>query len=543
MKWIFSLLLLVSFSLKSQKLKKADRAIVQNLQSEIAFLSDDKLEGRETGSAGEKLAADYLVAKFNEIGLIPKGENASYLQKFDIDQGKTMMPASRLLINGEELRPMAEYFPLLFGSEGSLQAFSVPAFKEHGSPWFLDIKDLAEKNSANPHFDYEPAIRAVAAGYEQKGANAVFVFNSNTADDDLAFHPFSSLAALKIPVIYITKVAAEKHLTDPSSNLEIDLKLSVGDKKNSATNVIGMLDNGAPHTTIIGAHYDHLGYGEHNSLWTGARSIHNGADDNASGTALILEMARMLKKARFKKNNYLFICFSGEEMGLYGSKYFTNHPTIDLEKVNYMVNADMVGRLNPSTHLLTVGGVGTSPAWSKVFDSKSKYFQFQFDSSGIGPSDHTAFYLKDIPVLFFFTGSHKDYHKPSDDADKINYVGELQVIKFIYDVIEKTNSMDKLAFSKTAESGPEVPRFTVSLGIMPDYTYNNDDGVRADAVVDGRAAQKAGILAGDVINAIDNNSFTDLMSYMNVLSKYKKGETVKVTLQREGQQHIFELTF
>src|SRR6185503_1802176 len=312
---------------------------------------------------------------------------------------------------------------------------------------------------------------------------------------------------------------------------------ALGDKKRTGHNVTGFVNNGAANTIIIGAHYDHLGYGEdHNSLWTGPAEIHNGADDNASGTAAVIELARMLKNARLKNNNYLFICFSGEELGLYGSKYFTEHPTVDLNTANYMINSDMVGRLNDSTHSITIGGYGTSPTWGNILEQNTKAFSVKFDSSGIGPSDHTSFYLKNIPVLFFFTGIHKDYHKPTDDADKINFAGELQVIKYIYHVIEETNKLGKLAFLKTREPKMEGKRFTVTLGIMPDYTFSGK-GVRADGIIDGKPAQQAGMQSGDVIVKLGENSVSDLNSYMSALSKYKKGDATTVTILR-GKDEI-----
>jgi hypothetical protein len=307
----------------------------------------------------------------------------------------------------------------------------------------------------------------------------------------------------------------------------------------------GYIDNGAAHTIIIGAHYDHLGFGEdHNSLWTGEASIHNGADDNASGIAGIIELARMLKKSKLKNNNYLFLGFSGEELGLYGSKYYTEHPTIDFSSANYMINSDMIGRLNDSTHALTVGGYGTSPSWGEIITSAKKPFEIKFDSSGIGPSDHTSFYLKNIPVLFFFTGVHKDYHKPTDDIDKINFYGELQVIKYIYDVIKATNKIGKIDFSKTKEPKMGGSRFTVSLGIMPDYTFDGKGvGVRADAIIDGKIAQKAGIREGDIITRLGKYYSPDLNSYMDALSKFKKGDATTVTIMRGNKPLTFDIVF
>ncbi|MGH2647794.1 MAG: M20/M25/M40 family metallo-hydrolase, partial [Ginsengibacter sp.] len=472
MKNTFLILLIFVQSVSAQKIKKADRNIIANLQSEIGFLASDRLEGRRTGTPGEKLAYEYLSQQFKNIGLIPKGDDNSFTQAFEINEGKEILPSTHLIINSNDCIIEKDFFPFAFSGNGSTEAYASPALLEKKMPWFLDIKDIIEKNKNNPHFELEEAIRDKAAEFADKGASAVIVYNTGDKDDELKFDGKEKMEPLKIPVIFVTKDAAKKYLSDNSSNLEINLKVLLGNKKRDGHNVIGFINNGAATTIIIGAHFDHLGYGEdHNSLWTGPPAIHNGADDNASGTAAVIELARMLKSSKLKNNNYLFICFSGEELGLYGSKYFTEHPTVDLSSVDYMINSDMVGRLNDSTHTITIGGYGTSPLWGKLLDQKTKSFDVKFDSSGIGPSDHTSFYLKNIPVLFFFTGTHKDYHKPSDDVDKINFPGELYVIKYIYHVIEETNNTGKLAFSKTKEPKMGGARFTVSLGIMPDYTY------------------------------------------------------------------------
>ncbi len=527
----------------AQRLKKSDRVIIDSLRSEISFLASDRLEGRRTGTPGEKLAYEYLSGAFKKIGLQPKGDNNSFIQSFEVNEGKQILPATHLSLNGTELTVNKDFFPFIFSSEGSVDAYASPALLEKNMPWFLDIKETIEKNSTNPHFNLEEAIKDKASDFASKGASAVIVYNTGSKDDELKFEGKEKIDALKIPVLFVTKDAAKKYLNDNASNLEIKGKIAISDKKREGHNVTGYIDNNATKTIIIGAHYDHLGLGEdHNSLWTGAPEIHNGADDNASGTAAVIEIARMLKNSKLKNNNYLFICFSGEELGLYGSKYFTEHPTIDLSSVNYMINSDMVGRLNESTHTITIGGYGTSPEWGDILDKKTKAFDVKFDSSGIGPSDHTSFYLKNIPVLFFFTGAHKDYHKPTDDVEKINFPGELQVIKYIYHVIDETNKLGKLAFSKTREPKMQGVRFTVSLGIMPDYTFDGK-GVRADGIIDGKIAQKAGIQAGDVITKLGDNSFTDLNSYMSVLSKYKKGDSTTVTVMRGNNELKFNIVF
>ena len=543
MKNALLILLLFSQFVSAQKLKKHDKIIIDNLKSEIGFLASDQLEGRKTGTPGEKLAYEYLSDQFKKIGLIPKGDNNSFIQAFEINEGKQILPSTHLVINSNDLAVEKDFFPFIFSGDGAIDTYASPALLEKNMPWFWDIKETIEKNKNNPHFQLEEAIKDKAIEFAGKGASAVIVYNTDSANDELRFEGTEKTEPLKIPVLFVTKEAEMKYLNDNSSNLEIKFKVAIGDKKREGHNVTGYIDNGAANTIIIGAHYDHLGYGEdRNSLWTGPPSIHNGADDNASGTAAVIELARMLWNSNLKNNNYLFICFSGEELGLYGSKYFTEHPTINLSSVNYMINSDMVGRLNDSTHTITIGGFGTSPVWGNILNEKTKAFNIKFDSSGIGPSDHTSFYLKNIPVLFFFTGTHKDYHKPTDDIEKINFPGELQVIKYIYHVIEETNKLGKLAFSKTREPKMESAHFTVSLGIMPDYTFSGK-GVRADGIIDGKIAQKAGIQAGDVIIKLGDNDFSDINSYMTVLSKFKKGDATKVTVLRGKDELTFDIIF
>lgn len=298
-------------------------------------------------------------------------------------------------------------------------------------------------------------------------------------------------------------------------------------------NVLGYLDNGAENTVIIGAHYDHLGHGIMGSLHAGDPAIHNGADDNASGIAAMLRIAEELKNGRAKNNNYLFMGFSGEEMGLYGSKYFANNPTLNLGKVNYMLNMDMVGRLNEEK-VLAVNGAGTSPSWKEVIEGLSiGGIQAKTSDSGIGPSDHTSFYLKDIPVLHFFTGQHTDYHKPSDDAELVNYEGLLLVTDYMLALIEELDDNGKLAFTKTKDEDEsrKAASFKVTLGVMPDYVYNGE-GMRIDGVIDGRPGAKAGLENGDIIIKIGDTEVKDIYGYMEGLGKFKTGDKTTVVVKR-----------
>ena len=371
-------------------------------------------------------------------------------------------------------------------------------------------------------------------------------YNNSKIADQLVFDPKDKSETAAIPVIYLTAPAKEKFMNDPAAAYDIKLKVDIGPKTRQGHNVVGYIDNGAPGTIVLGAHFDHLGYGEDgNSMVRGGeKQIHNGADDNASGTAALMELARLMKKTKSPGSNFLFIAFSGEELGLYGSKYYVENPTIALSKVNYMINMDMVGRLNDSTKTITIGGFGTSPAWNEIlYGVKKPGFNIKIDSSGSGPSDHTSFYRKDIPVLFFFTGLHTDYHRPSDDAPKINYLGELQIVKYIQTVIEKSKDKGKLAFLKTREQQTSTSaRFSVSMGIMPDYTFSGA-GVKVDGVSDGRPALKAGIKTGDIVTQLGEYKINSVEAYMQALSKFKKGDATKVIVKRGTEEKTFDIVF
>lgn len=315
-------------------------------------------------------------------------------------------------------------------------------------------------------------------------------------------------------------------------------------KEINGKNVVGFIDNGAANTIIIGAHYDHLGWGDENSLWTGERAIHNGADDNASGVSAMLELARKLKanSTSTNKYNYLFIAFSGEEKGLWGSNYFSKNSTIDLNTVNCMLNMDMVGRLN-AERALSISGTGTSPEFENWLSKNNKSkFKLLFDKSGIGPSDHSSFYNVGIPVLHFFTGQHSDYHKPSDDYDKINYDGLKDVVDFMYAMCVEMNAHDKLTFTKTVDPKPTNSSFKVTLGVMPDYMFSGE-GMRIDGVKENRPAALAGLKQGDVVVRLGANKILDMSSYMEALGKFNEGDSTEVEFIREGKSIVAPVTF
>ncbi len=402
-------LAMLVFSCKEANLKKS-----VSMKDDVSILANDSLNGRKTGSDGEKKAAQYIAKRFAELGLKPKGTDG-FFQKFTF------------------------------------------------------------KASKNPHQEAE----------------------------------FTS----------------EK-----------------GDSTETAENVIAYLDNKAENTIVIGAHYDHLGMGGEGSLYREGDAIHNGADDNASGVAMIIHLADSLQKIDSpRNNNYLFIAFSGEEEGLLGSNYFVKNPTIDTKKVTYMINMDMVGRLN-AEKTLAVYGVGTSPILKQAVNANADELKISENESGVGPSDHTSFYLADIPVLHFFTGQHEDYHKPTDDTEKVNFQGMELVSNYIYSIIKDLDSQPKLPFRKTKNESEVVPDFKVTLGVVPDYLFSGK-GMRIDGVSEDKPAQKAGLQKGDIVVKMGEHEVTDMMSYMKSLSKFEKGQTAKVTIERDGDLKEVEVTF
>ena len=490
-KFFAPVLTLACLSAAAQKINKNDKITLANLQAHIRYLSDDRLEGRSTGSAGEKAASDYIIAEFSKAGVQPKGDNNGWLQSFVIDQGRGITTDSYFSVNDRALLLNREYFPLAQSPAGQLSGSPAIALQESGVPWFLDLRELLEANAGNTHFDLPGAIRTKAAACAKKGATALLLYNSSLKyPDRLTYDPRDKPEPAVIPVVYITREAKRKYLKDESASVDIRLKIGFEQKQKIGHNVVAYIDNGAQSTVIVGAHYDHLGYRDSiqaagpgqatspaasgsgqatigsatgpaaTSPTASARVIYPGANDNASGVAAMIELARLLKESKFRNNNYLFIAFSGAELGWSGSGWFADHPVTDLKKVTCMLDMEMIGRLNDSTHALMIAGCGTSPAWPQICGNAlrdKKSLSLLVDSSAARPGDHTAFYRKGIPVLFFSTGSYSDYHQSGDKDDKINFPGELQVLKFIYSIIENVNGRGKVWFTPARDISANLP--------------------------------------------------------------------------------------
>ncbi len=545
-KWIAILLFLPILAVGQSKRKlriaaeKEQSLTLSNLQKHVQYLADDQLQGRRTGTAGEIMAMEYLIQQYKLMGIEPKGSNG-FVQEFEINEGLQIEEATFLEVSGKKLLLNEEYFPVAYSANKSIKGTPAIALSEAGQPWFRDLKELLEENKTNPHFDVEAVIKKIANEAAAKNATSLLIYNTSSIVDNVQFNKNDQSPSLTIPVIYITKKGVTKYFSDPSATLPIELSVKLSLKVRKARNVIAFINNNAPNTVILGAHYDHLGYGEDKNSLDALNEIHNGADDNASGTAALLEIARKLKNQAPPANNYLLMHFSGEELGLMGSKYWLENPTVSV-KANYMINMDMVGRYD-TARKLTIGGYGTSPEWSNTIPMLANKFAYKIDSAGTGPSDHASFYRKDIPVLFFFTGSHPDYHKASDDWDKINYSGINDIVNLVYKIVETTDSKGKIGFAKTREQQMgRSTRFTVSLGVIPDYGYTGT-GMRIDGASAGKLAEKLGLKAGDILLQLGDYKFVDVNSYMQSLSKFNKGDKTKLIYKRGSEEITVALEF
>ncbi len=539
------LLLFVSFIGHAQKQNKSDRQLIKNLKLHVQYLASDVLEGRRAGSLGEQKAVDYIVAQYEAAGIQPMGEQG-YIQSFPINEGKQWSDQAFLKINTQPMQFGADFFTVSTGKQSQFTTKSTLALEEADQVWFKDLQEVLEEQQSNPHFDLQDWVKQTTSSMYDKKAKALFLYNSGSLVDNLQFNKFDTSKALAIPVVYITKDGFKKHFNDALGTFDIDANLILSSQKRVAKNVVAFIDNKAAHTIVLGAHLDHLGYNQDKNALDINGDIRNGADDNASGTAALIELAKVLKKAskqtdEYNKNNYLIIHFSAEELGLIGSKYWLENPTIKTS-FNYMVNMDMVGRYD-ATKKMSLGGYGTSSKWSEIIQKTPTPLLYTIDSAGTGPSDHASFYRKDMPVLFMFTGSHADYHKATDDWDKINYIGQKDILRFVQNIVKTTNNYGKLDFLKTREATMgRSTKFTVSLGVMPDYAYTGT-GLRIEGASAGKLGEKLGLKAGDILLQMGDYKFIDVMSYMTTLSKFKKGDTTFLIYKRGSEEIKVDITF
>jgi Zn-dependent M28 family amino/carboxypeptidase len=315
-------------------------------------------------------------------------------------------------------------------------------------------------------------------------------------------------------------------------------------EKRLSKNVVGLVrgTKESDEVIIIGAHYDHLGYGEFGSLYRGdTPRIHNGADDNASGTAGLIELAQYFGKYR-PETDLLFVAFSGEEMGLLGSAHFVEEPPVNLDNTLAMINMDMIGRMED--HKLIIFGTGTTSDWEEILlVANTDSLKIQLVKDGTGASDHTSFYYKNIPVLHYFTDTHSDYHRPSDDVEYINNEGIAKITEHIVRVIEYLDGIDKeqMAFIEAPGKQRQSMRLEgPTLGVLPDYGYDGT-GMKITGINPNQAAANAGLKAGDIIIKLGGLELDDIYDYMGALNTLEKGETTTITILRNGEEITLEL--
>ena len=548
------------------------------IRDHIKFLSSDKLKGRRPGTRGSKQAIRYIEKEWKSSGVLPAGERG-FRQSFIFTSGVSLSGYNRLKIDElrKTFRVKQDFMPLGFSAVGLVKAdvvFAGYGFSTEDSiswndysnidangKWVLIFRGSPDGSSPHSAFsDYAPLRKKYMAARDNSAAGVLFVnpFNDDELEDFVALRFGPSTTRGPIPAIHISQEVAQQLLPQNTSlknlqnaldtnrtsvsfdlNISVSATISLRIKKSRGTNVLGVVrgDGSTDEIIIIGAHMDHLGLGGEGSgsLRPDEEAIHNGADDNASGTAGLLEMAEKIAvNSEQLKRDVLFIAFDAEEKGLLGSKYFVDNPNINLENVSAMINMDMVGRLKDSS--LTVGGTGTSPMFEPLLDSLQNIhnLNISYSKEGFGPSDHSSFYIKDIPVLFFFTGTHEDYHKPSDDWEKINATGEKIILDLIYDVTKHLGFLDKKPVFTVAgpkERSQNQRGFKVTFGIVPSYS-SGGPGLTIDGVRPEGAAEIGGIKPGDIIIEIDGKDIQDIYDYMHRLGDLKKGQRVAVKIKR-----------
>lgn len=534
--------LLLAFTATSVNAQsKSERSVIRQLQQDASYLASDELEGRATGSLGEQKAADYIIKRYKQHRILPY--QGAYTHPFSFVKGRAISNQSQILIDKNTLRIPEDAFPLPFTGFEKVSGSALPDVKEQGGIWIVSLYQN-ETEAQDPHFDWEKYTYEKTREAAQLGARGIIFYDAYQAKYPPQFNSRSEYEKTSIPAAILHYDAWSRYVQNAQNqnDVHIELALAVNKTEGTGHNVTGYIDNQAEYTVVIGAHYDHLGYGlDGGSRHTGEQEIHNGADDNASGSAVLLHLATEIKKRKLNKYNYLFIHFSGEEMGLLGSKAIVRDLQLDSTRIAYMINMDMVGRLNDSARTLTVGGIGTSPAWHQ-FVSDHSNFHIKTDSSGVGPSDHSSFYHAGVPVLFLFTGTHKDYHKPSDDAHLLNYAGMAQIGNFVLDIVSQMERQPKPTFTPTKQTSTGRVRFKVTLGIIPDYSYQ-EAGVRVDGVSENKPAATAGVQANDIIIRLGNHEIQGMQSYMEALGAFNPGDTTEITVKRGVEEITMPLVF
>jgi Tol biopolymer transport system component len=549
-----------------------ETAAAERFRDDVRWLADDAREGRGVGTAGLEEASRWLAERFREIGLAPAGEDGGWFQRFDVPVTVEARPGTAVEIDGAPLG-RDDFRPASFSANGEAEGEVVAAGYGITAPelGIDDYRDIEARDKilvvrrftpeGGPFAEQEVErrygdLRYKAWNAREHGARALIVVDlpEGTPGDEA---PLPALAIdttgggdAGLPVLVLKRAAGAPLL---AGGHRATLALDLERRTKPAVNVIGVVRAGAadrlPGTVLVGAHYDHLGKGGAGSLVPDSHEPHNGADDNASGTAALLEVARRLAGERERlRRDVVLVAFSGEESGVLGSTAFTRQPTAGLKTADLaaMLNMDMVGRLRGNE--VTILGGESAEEWKELVPPvcELNHLACSLGGEGYGPSDHSPFYAAGVPVLHFFTGVHDDYHKPSDDADKINAAGGARIAALVADVAREIAGRPQRPTYKSAPAPAprgDAPSFGASLGTVPDYAGDGRPGVLLAGVRPGGAAEQAGLKRGDLLVELSGKPIRDIHDLMYVLQRAKPGEKTTAVVEREGERVTVEVTF
>jgi len=558
----------------------------EEIKQHISFLASDELKGRFTGSEGAVQAAEYIKEQFTGSKLKPFFAR-NYFQEFNFISGLELTGDNELTIEltGDTFEAeLGEDYTVLYLSDAA-EAEGELVFAGYGiSAPELEYDDYAgldvngkvvvvfryNPDMDNPHSEYDKysELRYKAKTAQEKGAAALLLVNGfipKDEEDKLVKLSYDNAPPVKsFPAVQIKRTLAEKLFSSQNKNLKevqekinsekrpysfafantsIELETGIEQVNKPAVNVAAVIEGNDPilknEYIVIGAHYDHIGMGETGSLYRGGdQQIHNGADDNASGTTGVIELAeKFAANSGSLKRSIIFVAFSGEELGLLGSNHFVNNLPFSEKNIITMINMDMIGRMNEENNLI-VYGTGTSPVWKDLLKKNNEFsFKLSLNDEGYGPSDQSSFYAKEIPVLFFFTGTHTDYHRPSDDADKININKEEHILKYIYSIVtdlDRNSSRPEYVNVPRKDTGGAM-RFKVYVGTIPDYG-SQAEGFKITGVSEGSPAQKAGLKGGDIIVEFGGKKVTNIYDYMYAMNSFAPGDVVDVLVKRDKEE-------
>ena len=521
---------------KKLKMESEENAIVvNNLEMHVRALSGDPSTEKKGGLQGALSASQYIIEQYKQLAVDPAGSNG-YIQEFEMDEGKKPDPIHTFLkINEKKADLNTDFFPLAYSAVKTVKGMAAVTLNESDQPWFIDLKEILEENQSDSHFDMEVYIKKEANKVIHRRATALLLYNSSPLIDHLQFNKNDQSIASPLPIFYITKEGMKKYCNDEFATLNIELGISFTRQVKKIRNVVAFINNNATTTVILAAPYNNRNIKSDPKQGVASQ---NNENENVYGTASLIELARLLKKTPLKNNNYLLLHFSAEELNLYGSDYWLEHPSKNI-KANYAINLYME-KLSSITPTLVIKGCGVSPGWNANFlaGSKDQHLTIRVDSAGSNFIGQTAFYRKEIPSLFFYTDKQTDSHRSSNSSDKINYDNNREIIQDTYKFIAATEIKGQLVFTKI----PIVQlvgnsNLVESLGIIPDYEFNGT-GVKIKGISQGKLAEKIGLQPGDVILQLGDNRFEDLVGYMEALNKLKKGDKTKLRIVGEKEFDI-----